>query len=189
MCTVECAKKRQMRGASLIEFALVLPVFLALIVGILFYGIAFTTQQAVNFAAERGAETAVSVDPDSLVDSDDKVNPLVNTQANSRIRSVLGYFPGVDNAFPANGSKVAATKVADASECGNGSDDDGSTTVNICVISTTANAGSRRIQVRLSPKFQDLLRGFPQPGFFLTPEFVRATGSAVVAEPSDGNAG
>lgn len=158
-----------------------------LIVGILFYGIAFATQQAVNFAAERGAETAVSVDPDTLVDSDAQVNPLVSRQANSRIRGILGYLPGVDNAFPADGSRVAANLVTEASACGGSSDDDGAITVSICVVDDVANKDGRRIQVRLSPKFEQLWPGFPQPGFFLTPEFVRATGSASVAEASDAN--
>jgi len=178
----------QQTGATLIEFALVFPVFLVILFGIVFYGIAFATQQAVNFAAESGAETAVSFDPDALADSGGTVNTLVSRRANGRIRGILGFFPGVDGAFPANGSKVSATQVADASACGIGNSDDGSTTVHICVVSTAADTGSRRIQVRLSPKFEQLWPGFPQPGFLPTPEFVRATGSAIIAGASGAGA-
>ncbi len=46
-------------GQSLVEFALVLPILLLIIVGILEFGIAFRTYQVVTNAAREGARTAV----------------------------------------------------------------------------------------------------------------------------------
>ena len=173
---------KKQRGASLIEFALVLPVFLTLIMGILFYGIAFATQQAVHFAAERGAEAAVSVDPDVLlIDSEQNVNSLVSQLASDRIRGVLGCFPGVDEVLPESGAGVVAIRVAEESACGD--DEEGGTAVKICVVDDGAD--TRHIQVRLSLAFDQLWLGFPRPGFFLTPDVVQATGSAVLAGASD----
>ena len=47
------------RGQSLVEFALVLPILLLLVVGILELGVAFRTFQVVTNAAREGARTAV----------------------------------------------------------------------------------------------------------------------------------
>ncbi len=47
------------RGQSLVEFALVLPILLLILVGILEFGIAFRTFQVVTNAAREGARTAV----------------------------------------------------------------------------------------------------------------------------------
>ena len=47
------------KGQSLVEFALVLPILLLIVVGILEFGIAFRTFQVVTNAAREGARTAV----------------------------------------------------------------------------------------------------------------------------------
>lgn len=47
------------KGQSLVEFALVLPLLLLIVVGILEFGIAFRTFQVVTNAAREGARTAV----------------------------------------------------------------------------------------------------------------------------------
>lgn len=47
------------RGQSLVEFALVLPILLLIVVGILEFGLAFRTYQVVTNSAREGARTAV----------------------------------------------------------------------------------------------------------------------------------
>ncbi|PPE74721.1 pilus assembly protein TadG [Solimonas fluminis] len=47
------------RGASAMEFALVLPVFLLILYGLITFGAAFYTQLAVSRAAEDGARAAI----------------------------------------------------------------------------------------------------------------------------------
>lgn len=181
-----CSTPRSTQGASLIEFALVLPILLALIIGILFYGIAFVAHQAVNYAAESGAEAVVAIDPDAVIDGGNNVTALVKTQVNSRIRTALGYFPGVDEAFPADGSSVVAVRVADSSGCRNGG---GGKSVTICVVDDQADSASRLVQVRLSPKFGQLWPGFPQSDYLPSSGYVRATGSAMVSNPPNVNGG
>ena len=51
------------RGAALIEFALVLPILLALLVGTIYYGYVFVLDAAVTHAAKQGAQAAVAVNP------------------------------------------------------------------------------------------------------------------------------
>lgn len=165
-------RDRRQAGASLIEFALVLPIFLALIIGILFYGIAFVAHQAVNYAAESGAEAVVSVDPDA---PDFKARAA--EQAGARIAGILSFFHGVD------GDKTFPLVY----QCP-GSDDSKPKVSTICVVE--GGVGARRVVVSLAPRFQeDLLPGFPQPGFFVTPEFVRASGTAIIAEETGASGG
>ena len=57
------------RGQSLVEFGLVLPILLVLVVGILEFGIAFRTYQVVTNSAREGARTAVlRTDLDEVID-------------------------------------------------------------------------------------------------------------------------
>lgn len=55
--------EKRNKGAALIEFALVLPLLLAIIVGILYYGYAFVLVSAAQNAAKLGVESAVGVSP------------------------------------------------------------------------------------------------------------------------------
>lgn len=59
---VVSSRPRQV-GAAVIEFALVLPLLLAIVVGIIYYGYAFVLKTAVEHAAKNGAQAAVAVDP------------------------------------------------------------------------------------------------------------------------------
>lgn len=63
--TQRAASSRQ-AGASLIEFALVLPLLLLLLAGTIFYGYIFSLQIAVTSAAKQGAQAAVAEDPVGL---------------------------------------------------------------------------------------------------------------------------
>ena len=55
--------RRGQRGAALIEFALVLPLLLAIAVGIVYYGYAFVLKTAVEQAARNGAQEMVAISP------------------------------------------------------------------------------------------------------------------------------
>lgn len=50
--------RRRDRGASLVEFALVLPLLTLFLFGIIEFGIAYNKKQTVNSAAREGARTA-----------------------------------------------------------------------------------------------------------------------------------
>lgn len=57
--------RRSQSGASAIEFALVFPLLIAISYGGLVYSYIYVLQQGVNFAAQQGAQAALSVVPTS----------------------------------------------------------------------------------------------------------------------------
>ncbi|MES1925919.1 TadE family protein [Salinisphaera sp. T31B1] len=59
----EVDRNGRQRGAALIEFALVLPLLLAIAVGIVYYGYAFVLRSALEEAARNAVQEAVAVDP------------------------------------------------------------------------------------------------------------------------------
>lgn len=58
------SRRGSQEGAALVEFAFVLLPLLLLTVGTLLYGLVFVSQQAFAFAAQRGADAIVQVDPE-----------------------------------------------------------------------------------------------------------------------------
>lgn len=57
---VVCNRFQNQRGAYAIEFALVFPLFFLVVYATLTYGLIFTAQQSMNYAAESGARAALS---------------------------------------------------------------------------------------------------------------------------------
>jgi Flp pilus assembly protein TadG len=53
--------RRGARGQSLVEFAMVVPVFLLLILGMLEFGLAFTHDQTLAYATREGARTGAAL--------------------------------------------------------------------------------------------------------------------------------
>jgi Flp pilus assembly protein TadG len=62
--------RRAQSGAAAIEFALIFPLLIALFYGGLVYSYIYILQQAVNFAAQQGAQAALAVVPTSNSASD-----------------------------------------------------------------------------------------------------------------------
>lgn len=81
------------QGAALVEFAFVLLPLLLLTIGTLLYGLVFVTQQAMAFAAQRGADAIVQADPDAFETLDDycqaKAADEGTTLAEQRVESVI----------------------------------------------------------------------------------------------------
>lgn len=53
------ANRRRVSGVAAIEFAMVFPLLLAVVLGIVYYGMVLTLQQALTLAAEEGARAAL----------------------------------------------------------------------------------------------------------------------------------
>ena len=60
------------RGAAMVEFAVILPVLIVLVFGIIHFAIAFNRVQGLHAAAREGARTA-SIPTATLSDVDDRV--------------------------------------------------------------------------------------------------------------------
>jgi len=56
-------RARFRQGAASVEFAVVLPALLMLMIGITYYGLIFAIQQALTLAAEEGARAALRYQP------------------------------------------------------------------------------------------------------------------------------
>jgi len=69
-------------GASAVEFALIFPILLAIVYCGIVYMYVFVVQQAINFAAQQGAQAAVSLVPTSSASTDQQTRlSLANTVA------------------------------------------------------------------------------------------------------------
>lgn len=110
--------KRNERGASLIEFALVLPILLALVIGIIEFGWIFNGYITITGAAREGARFAVvgkdelietvvknhldhlqivnlSIDPGSAVPGEERA-----VVVSGNLPLLTGLLPFTDNQFP-----------------------------------------------------------------------------------------
>ncbi|WP_296224171.1 TadE/TadG family type IV pilus assembly protein [Ralstonia sp. UBA689] len=56
-------RRQASRGATSIEFAMVVPVLLVLMLGVVYYGVIFAMQQVLTLAAEEGARAALRYQP------------------------------------------------------------------------------------------------------------------------------
>ncbi len=91
-------------GASAVEFALVLPVLLALIYSMFVYSYAFVVRESINYAAQLGAEAAVAVAPDPIDTYQSRVTGFVQAS----VAGALSWMPATlrDSAIGANGSAI-----------------------------------------------------------------------------------
>ena len=79
-------------GQTLVEFALVLPLMLILMFGIVDFGRAFYTWLTVTNAAREGARVAATQQPSSAINTriSDAMGPLGTTQLTTTLGNVLG---------------------------------------------------------------------------------------------------
>ena len=110
--------RKNERGTSLIEFALVLPILLALVIGIIEFGWLFNGYITITGAAREGARVAVvgkddlivtvvknhldhlqivnlSIDPGSAVPGEERA-----VVVSGNLPLLTGFFPFIDNPFP-----------------------------------------------------------------------------------------
>lgn len=114
-------------GTAMIEFAFVLLPLLLLTIGTLLYGLVFMSQQAMAFAAQRGAEAIVQVDPAPFSNHGTLVDvagycAAGQSLAENRVKSVLpsvGLFSAQTKVQPvtrAEGSSIKGCKVTVTSD-------------------------------------------------------------------------
>lgn len=78
MCPLSSLKLGRQRGASLIEFAFVLPFLLMILIGTIYFGYVYVLQSAATHAAQQAAVAAVAVSPVKFGDGyEDEVSDVV----------------------------------------------------------------------------------------------------------------
>ncbi len=100
------------RGAALVELAIVLPVFFAVVLGIVEFGRAMMVGQMVNNAAREGARLAI-VDGTANSDVTARVKQFLLQSANINGNDVtvnISVVPGTGNPDPGNEVASATTR-------------------------------------------------------------------------------
>jgi Flp pilus assembly protein TadG len=108
--------KRDEEGVTAIEFAFLFPLFLAVFLGLVTFGIIFVLQQAMTLAAEEGARAAIAVNSASF-DTPDEYEGEIRTRAEQIAANFLAWLPGglkdfvdvnvgFDNATGLNGTVI-----------------------------------------------------------------------------------
>jgi Flp pilus assembly protein TadG len=95
-------------GAAALEFAILLPLLLLMIYGIMVYSYMFVVQEAITFAAQEAAEAAVKVDP--AQDPAD-YEAAVKAEVLATATRVLDFLPPAqrERVLGSDGSKVQVT--------------------------------------------------------------------------------
>lgn len=95
--------RRSDRGAAMVEFALVLPIFLALVFGVISFGYMLSFRQAISQAAAEGARAA-AITPPGVTDA------IRTSKATAAINDALsGYGITCTSGQLREGSKVVGT--------------------------------------------------------------------------------
>jgi len=90
--------RKRNEGQALVEFALVAPIFLLLVMGVVEFGRAWNVYQSVTDAVREGCRTAVVANPTTTINT--VVNAMNNNMAAARIdtslavKTVTGFQQG-----------------------------------------------------------------------------------------------
>ena len=110
-------RKRLLRGQSLVEFALILPILLMLVGGIVQYGMIFATKHSL-IQVGRDVGRWAATQPCSAVDNDGNPQPVTQADLVARESRLLGYSDGDWNGSALNfmayavGTSMPATRPA-----------------------------------------------------------------------------
>jgi Flp pilus assembly protein TadG len=143
------AASRRDDGASAVEFALVLPLLLVVVFGIISYGVLFAQQLALNNGVRQGARTIVV---------EGSTTGQTCAAAVAAVRGATGPAIAMDTSQV--NVKVQRTS---SNPCGTGNNPTSSTVV--CRNSINAATNTQQSVVITATYRADLLIGLPVPGF------------------------
>jgi Flp pilus assembly protein TadG len=92
-------RRSERRGQAMVEFGLVLPIFIMLVIGLIEFSLAFNANLAVNFASREAALIAAESGNDAIADCrilQTIENSIDNPADASRINEVRIYRAGVN---------------------------------------------------------------------------------------------
>ncbi|WP_229054957.1 TadE/TadG family type IV pilus assembly protein [Aeromicrobium sp. Leaf350] len=147
---MSCRRRRE-RGAAAVEFALIAPLFIALLFGIISYGYMLSFRQGISQAAAEGARV-YAVSPQG---TDFKTNAI---SAINRSLSSYNVTCTAAGSLTRNGTVVGACTVP--------------TTASTCTGSTSTTARCAKVEIRYNYRDHPLITSFPGLGFTL-PETLR----------------
>ncbi len=142
-------KRRSDDGASAVEFALVLPILLVLVFGIISFGTLFAQQLALNNGVRQGARLAV----------------VEGSTANQTCAAVVAAVRGSTGPTIAMDTSKINVNVARSSSTPCGTSDNPSSTTKVCASSINSTTNAQQSIVVTSKYQANLLIPMPIPGF------------------------
>lgn len=163
--TVGAQKNCAQTGASLVEFAFVLPVFLTLTLGTILYGLAWFTQESLQRVAREVTNSVLVVDP-RMSDARSEVALLAGQTL--KARTSKRFSPSA--LLPLSVVTVSSGDVVrnDGSLCGRTSSNQ------LCIIRSAADNAISQVVLTLQPKLATLRPGLPAIALVPLPERVFA---------------
>lgn len=109
---------QQMRGVVAIEFALIFPVFFAIIYGIICYGTAFLMMQSFTYAAEDALRAALAAECAASTCTEAELKPVVTAQVQQSLdwlaASVISEAISADDFFACNAEMLCKVRLGAA---------------------------------------------------------------------------
>ncbi|WP_312807284.1 TadE/TadG family type IV pilus assembly protein [Comamonas sp.] len=88
-----CRHSRQQRGVYALEWAIIFPVFFALLYGIVCYGLTFLVRQSMQYAVEEGARAALRYPSSTIIGSNPPTWAFRSLQARRTTANALNWLP------------------------------------------------------------------------------------------------
>ncbi len=109
---------QQMRGVVAIEFALIFPIFFAIIYGIICYGTAFLMMQSFTYAAEDALRAALAAECAASTCTEAELKPVVTAQVQQSLdwlaASVISEAISADDFFACNAEMLCKVRLGAA---------------------------------------------------------------------------
>ncbi|MCS4295461.1 Flp pilus assembly protein TadG [Comamonas sp. BIGb0152] len=88
-----CRRSRQQRGVYALEWAIIFPVFFALLYGIVCYGLTFLVRQSMQYAVEEGARAALRYPSSTIIGNNPPTWAFRSLQARRTTANALSWLP------------------------------------------------------------------------------------------------
>jgi Flp pilus assembly protein TadG len=113
-------RKRSERGAALLEFVLVIPIFLFVLYGLIAFGMAISLKQSITHAASQGARSAIGAPVTSActapTNGDTPQQCAWKLAASNQVQSAL-HWMGSNEAYVTVTPSVAACAGDSSNQC------------------------------------------------------------------------
>tara|TARA_B100001079_G_scaffold230513_1_gene209744 strand:- start:237 stop:752 length:516 start_codon:yes stop_codon:yes gene_type:complete len=154
-------------GAAMIETAIALPVFLAITLGTLLYGVFFYSQQSLQRVAHTVGNAVVIVDP-TAPDAVARIHALANETFSTEMAARFDSKVASDALGLVTVSQASDTALSPSTRCGP------PTGNRVCIIESEDTGAAISVEVTLARPLAELLHHTPRIGLVPLPERVSA---------------